>query len=56
MIKDANVNFPKTKCDRCSKPAVAIAGHTAYCQKCQVELVKEAEAHDVYQIPPHNED
>ena len=52
MEKDANVSYPKTKCDLCDQPALTVINEKAYCKECQ-ELQKQAElkTHDVYHIP-----
>ena len=58
LEKDANVTYPKTKCDLCHKTASVVVGKTALCADCNADqLRKQAElkVHDVYFIP-HNAD
>jgi hypothetical protein len=54
MEKDANVSYPKTKCDLCERAASLVVDQTALCKECHTdELRKQAEIkiHDVYYIP-----
>ena len=57
FVKDANVRYPKTKCDFCSQPAVAVVKGQSVCGKHRGnDSTKEASVQpeidkDIYEIP-----